>query len=136
MQPILVAALGFIGVFVTLTGLLVGQRTLLVMRGLRSANSFSPDGSDGSPLAARVVRAHANCAENLGAFALIVLVAHASGSLPVLNPLAYVFVGARVVQSTVHVISTSNPAVIFRATAFLVQVIVQVIWVTRILSAG
>ena len=44
------------------------MRTALVLGGRRRADSFEPDGSDGSPFAQHLARAHANCLEGFPVF--------------------------------------------------------------------
>lgn len=87
----------------------------------KAANDFSPDGSDVSPFSNRLCRAHANCVENVPLMAMVLLYALASGNSGVTDPLAMFLVYARVGQSTVHLISTSVPAVMIRGTLFGVQ---------------
>lgn len=48
------------------------------------------------------------------------------------DPLAMPLLYARVAQSTVHLISTSVPAVLLRATLFAVQLAIAAAWIVRL----
>jgi uncharacterized MAPEG superfamily protein len=71
----------------------------------RSAiKDFRADAVEGPDFYKRAMRAHANCVENLPVYAAIVLVAEtASVEGPVLDALALVLIGARVIHTFVHV---------------------------------
>jgi uncharacterized MAPEG superfamily protein len=109
-------------------------RAVLTLRGPRSANSFSVWGDDVSPFSGRLCRAHANCYENLPAFASIVVVAAISGHPSITDPLALWALAARVGQSTVHLISTHNRAVQLRFAFLLAQFVIQMIWITQLID--
>lgn len=82
----------------------------------------------------RAEHAHLNCLENLPVFAAIIVVAQAMGlSATAVDPLALYFILARVAQSTTHLIGTSEPLVMIRATLFFVQVIVMVMMIVKLL---
>lgn len=98
----------------SLLGAIAAHRVWLVLRGRRRANSFSPWGDDVSPLAARLCRAHANCVENLPVFGAVVLAAVMLRQTPSIDTLAPWLVGARVLQSAVHLASVSTRAVSLR----------------------
>ena len=132
-DPIIVACLCFTGLFLTLS-LAVGlARTGLVLARKRAANSFAVDGADISPFVHRLTRARDNYYENIGALALIVLVAFGLGRLDALNGLAYLFLGARIGQTTVHLLSGHNLAVSLRAAFYFTQVGIQIYWVAGLL---
>ncbi len=109
-------------------------RTILVLTKGRAANSFDPTGNDLEGLGKRLTRAHANCYEFLPIAGLILLYAIATGQTTVTNGLAYVFLGARIAQSLVHIISTSNNFVLIRFGFFGVQLIVLIIWLFKLLK--
>jgi uncharacterized MAPEG superfamily protein len=109
-------------------------RCYYTLFGGRRANSFAVMGEDVSPFSGRLCRAHANCYENLPAFAAIIAVAHFSGQTGITDPLALWALAARLVQSTVHMISTRNRAVMLRFGLLMVQWVIQVVWITQILS--
>jgi len=91
-------------------------------------NSFRPDGSDLPGLGQRWTRAHLNCIEFLPIFAAVALSAVASGQAGVTDGLAWVLVGLRLAQSVVHLVSTSVPFVMIRATLFGAQVLIVLNW--------
>lgn len=133
MSHSIIALVGYAGWTMLLLGLLVGIRTALTLGGKRQANSFKPDGADGSDFDRRLVRAHANCYENLPVFAVIVLAALASGNGAVTHGLALWVLAARVAQSCIHLVSTSPMAVTIRACMLLVQLVIQGYWVVQLL---
>jgi uncharacterized MAPEG superfamily protein len=77
----------------------------------------------------RLARAHANCIEGLPVFGGILVIAVLSNKTVVTDPLAYVLLGARIVQSSIHLASLTSAAVTARFTAFAVQVAIAVYWV-------
>jgi len=93
-----------------------------VLAGKKRANEFPSGTPHGGDRYWRLNRAHINTVENLPVFAAIVLAGswlHVDGKL--FHTLPAVILGARVVQSLVHVSSGSSRAVSLRFTAFLVQ---------------
>lgn len=115
------ALLGLAAWFLFLAIFIVMFRGVTMAAQGKAVNDFSPDGSDVSPFSNRLCRAHANCVENVPLMAMVLLYAIASGNTGVTDSLAMFLVYARVGQSTVHLISTSVPAVMIRATFFGVQ---------------
>jgi hypothetical protein len=128
------ALLGFVSWMLALTLTIGGQRVFLSLSGQRAANSFSPSGEDVSPFSARVCRAHANCYEHFGIFGGLLLFALATNQTAVTDPLALVFLAARLLQSLVHIASTSTTAVTVRFGFFAVQVVIAIIWIIGFLS--
>ena len=104
-----------------------------VLRGKVPANGFTPDNAGLSPFMQRLARAHANCVENLPIVGGLLLVALVTGRTAVTDPLAGVQLGARVVQSLVHLASLSPAAVTVRFTAFAVQVTIALYWAFALL---
>lgn len=104
--------------------------------GGRPANAFAVGGDDVSAFSGRLCRAHANCYENLPAFAAIALAAVVAGRGDITDPLALWVVVARIAQSTVHLWSTSVPAVIFRFACLAPQIAIQVWWLAQLLGAA
>lgn len=127
------ALVGFAGWYLLLTFALGFYRTSLVLTGQKAANSFAPDGSDVPPLGRRLNRARDNCYENLPLLAAIVLAASLTGKTNVTDPLAMVFLYARIGQSLTHLASTSEPAVFVRFGFFLAQLGIMAWWVIRLL---
>ncbi len=128
MNPTAQALTGFIAWFLLLLVTLGIYRTFVVMTQKKAPNSFKPDGSDVSDFAGRLCRAHANCYESFPFVGGVLLLALATQSTDITNGLALVMLGARVVQSLVHLISTSVMAVQLRFACFLVQVGIAVSW--------
>ena len=121
MNNTVIALLGFTSWTLLLAFSIAMLRGFLSMKGDYQLNTYAPDGADVSPFSNRLCRAHANCLENLPLFAVIALYALVSNQTSVTDPLALVLLAARIAQSTVHIISTSLPAVMIRASFFSVQ---------------
>jgi len=108
-------------------------RCHLVVTGRAQSNEFKPDNSNVSPFMQRLARAHANCLENLPLFGGLLLVALVTGRTGVTDPLAPWLLGARIMQSCIHLASTSVVAVNARFTAFVVQIAIALYWVCALL---
>jgi uncharacterized MAPEG superfamily protein len=122
-KPI-VALLAFAAWTLTLALAVVGSRIVLVLTGEKRPTDFPSGTPHGSDLYWRLNRAHANAFENLPIFAAIVLGGAALGvSSPRLATLALVVVGARIVQSCLHVTSGKAFVIVLRMTAFLTQLV-------------
>jgi uncharacterized MAPEG superfamily protein len=124
----------FIAWTLTLLVLMEVLRSRLVLLGRVPSNGFTPDNANLSPFMQRLARAHANCLENLPVFGGLLLLALATGRSGVTDPLALWLVGARVVQSCIHLASLSVWAVNLRFTAFLVQTVIGVYWAWRLIA--
>lgn len=129
MTVTLQALLGFIAWTLFLLVLMEGIRSWLVLSGAVPANGFNPENSNLSPFMQRLARAHANCLEGLPVFGGLMLLAVVADRATVTDPLAWVLLAARVVQSLIHLASTSPVAVTARFTAFGVQMGIAVYWV-------
>lgn len=127
-SPSAIALVAFIAWTLLLLTLMEVIRTQLVLRRKVPANGFTPDNANLSPFMQRLARAHANCVENLPIFGGLLLIAIATGNTSVTDPLAYVFFGARVFQSLVHLASVSALAVTIRFAAFAVQMAIGLYW--------
>ena len=135
MTATLQALLGFIAWTLCLLVLMEAIRSWLDLSGTVPANGFTPDNANLSPFMQRLARAHANCLEGLPLFGGLMLVAVVAGRATVTDPLAWVLLGARIVQSLIHLVSTSPAAVTARFTAFAVQVAIAVYWVFGLSAA-
>ena len=135
-SPSAIALVAFIAWTLLLLTLMEAVRTQLVLRRKVRANGFTPDNANLSPFMQRLARAHANCLENLPIFGGLLLVAIATGNTSVTDPLAYLFLGARVFQSLVHLASVSALAVTIRFTAFAVQMAIGLYWAFSLLVAA
>ena len=135
MSHTLLALLGFICWALLLLVLMEVIRSMLVLTGKVAANGFNPENSNLSPFMQRLARAHANCLEGLPIFGGLMVVALIAGKSSLTDPLAYVLLGARIVQSTIHLASTSPVAVTARFTAFAVQLGIAVYWAFKLHGA-
>ena len=129
MNATALALTGFIGWFILLLLSLGGVRFLATLKG-KAPNSFRPDGTDVSDFAVRLVRAHANCYESFPFVGGLMLLAMATQTTEITNPLALIVLAARIGQSSIHLVSTSNLAVQARFSLFLVQVVISLYWLT------
>lgn len=109
-------------------------RSYRVLTGRSRSNEFDPANSNLSPFMQRLARAHANCLEGLSVFGGLLLLALATGRNEVTDPLAPWLLAARIIQSSIHVASTSVTAVNARFTAFAVQVAIAIYWVGALLA--
>ncbi len=100
-------------------------RWVMIFRGAAELTSFPGDVPHGGVAYRRVVRAHANCLENLPVFAVLVLVGAVTGLHPAgTDALAVTTMGARIVQSSVHMVfPEQNATVAVRFSFFLAQVV-------------
>lgn len=99
-------------------------RLVKVMKREAGPGDFPADVPHGSEFNRRVMRAHANCIENLPVFAAVVLVGHVAGtSSPTFDQLAIVYVLARVLQTSAHVASGRGRVIRVRFACFLVQLV-------------
>ena len=135
MSNTLLALLGFTCWTLALLVLMEAIRSKLVLTGEVPANGFNPENSNLSPFMQRLARAHANCLEGLPVFGGLMVVAVLAGKANVTDSLAYTLVAARVVQSTIHLASTSAVAVSARFAAFAVQMGIAVYWAVRLHGA-
>lgn len=133
-SPTLVAFTAFIAWTLVLLILMEAIRSKMVLTGEVAANAFVPDNANLSPFMQRLARAHANCLEGLPIFGGLMLAALVSGRQSVTDSLAYVLLVARILQSTIHLISVSPAAVTLRFTAFAVQIAIAVYWSYRLLA--
>lgn len=134
MSVSLLALLGFVTWTLLLLVLMEVIRSWLVITGKVAANGFNPENSNLSPFMQRLARAHANCIEGLPIYGGLLVIAVLADKTHITDPLAYVLLGARVVQSCIHLASLSPAAVTARFTAFAVQVVIAVYWVVMLYS--
>lgn len=136
MTPTLTALTGFVAWTLLLLVLMEAIRSWLVLTGAVPANGFLPDNSNLSPFMQRLARAHANCLEGLPVFGGLMVVAVLADRTHVTDPLAFALLGARILQSLIHLASVSAAAVTLRFTAFAVQMAIAVYWSARLLALG
>jgi uncharacterized MAPEG superfamily protein len=135
MSMTLWALTGFIGWALLLLVLMEAIRARLVLTGAMPANGFDPSNSTLSPFMQRLARAHANCVEGLPIFGGLMLIAVVVDRSAITDPLAPVLLGARIIQSLIHLASVSAPAVTMRFTAFVVQLLIAVTWTVQLVAA-
>lgn len=131
-----IALTGFITWALLLLVLMEIIRSQLVLRGKVRANGFTPDNAGLSPFMQRLARAHANCIESLPVFGGLLIVAIATNRTAITDPLAYFLLGARLVQSLVHLISVSAAAVTLRFSVFAVQMAIGLYWAFALLASA
>ncbi len=135
MNPTLTALTGFVAWSLFLLVLMEGIRSKLVVTKAMPANGFNPDNSNLFPFMQRLARAHANCVEGLPIFGGLMLIAVVAGKSEVTDPLAYIFLAARILQSVIHLSSLTALAVTLRFSAFAVQMAIGVYWAVRLVVA-
>jgi uncharacterized MAPEG superfamily protein len=134
MNTTLTALTGFIAWTLFLLVLMEIIRSKLVVTKAMPANGFQPDNTNLTPFMQRLARAHANCLEGLPIFGGLMLVAVVAGQSAVTDPLAHTLLGARVLQSIIHLASLSVAAVTLRFVAFAVQMGIAVYWAFLLLT--
>ena len=134
MNPSIAALLGYVIWMLALLALLASIRVSLSVAGKKAPNSFDPSGTDVSPFSNRLCRAHANCYESFPIFGGLLLLAIATDATAVTDGLAYYFLGARVLQSVTHLISSSNMAVQVRFAFFIAQFLIGIWWVLQYIN--
>ena len=102
----------------------------------RLANSFVADGTDLKPLGHRATRAQGNSLEWLVIPAALLLFAMATGQTALTDATAPLALGARIAQSTTHLISTSPRAVLLRGSFLGTQLAIWIFWTVRFVVAG
>lgn len=136
MTPTLIALVGFALWTIALTVLIGGSRAYIAQTTSKAPNTFAASGEDIGGFSQRLSRAHANCYENLPVVAAILLSVQVSGMHALSDPLAPWILLARVLQSVVHMASTSVPAVFIRFALFLVQIVLLLLIALQALAAG
>ena len=126
MSVSVISLLGLISWSILLTFLVILVRAKSISAG---TINFEQDGSDLPGFAERVTRAHGNSLENLAIPAALILYGLASDQSGVTDGLAMIVLAARVAQSVIHMASAAFLAVLLRATFFVVQVAIWIIWI-------
>lgn len=127
-----IALAGLITWALLLLVLMEGIRSWLVLAGKVPANGFSPDNANLSAFMQRLARAHANCIEGFPIFGGLLILAVATNRTAITDSLAYWLLGARVIQSIIHLVSTSATAVTARFSAFSVQMAIGLYWAGKL----
>jgi len=99
------------------------RRWYSILFGRAELTSFPGDTPHGDVAYRRVVRAHANCIENLPVYAAIVLSAEALSVVPAyMDALAVGVIACRIVQSSIHMLlPETNRTVAVRFSFFFAQ---------------
>ena len=97
---------------------------------------FDQQGSDLGGTPQRITRTQANSLEWLVIPAALLIYGIATGQSEVTDGLELVALGCRVVQSIIHMISVSSPAILARATLFTAQVVIWIFWGYTFYSAA
>jgi uncharacterized MAPEG superfamily protein len=129
-----IAMTGFIAWTLCLLVLMEAIRSWPALTKAAAANGLNPDRSNLSPFMQRLARAHANCDEGLPIFGGLMLVALVTHLTAITDPLAYVLLWARIVQSVIHLFSLLAVAVTLRFSAFAVQMAIGVVWAAGLLA--
>jgi uncharacterized MAPEG superfamily protein len=109
-------------------------RTRYLMTRTVAANEFRPDNSNLPPYMQRLARAHANCIECFPIIGGLLVVALLTNQTDVTNALAPTLLSARLIQSTIHIVSTNVVASWLRFFAFAVQMAIAVYWLFGLLA--
>lgn len=131
----LVALLGFLLWTLFLLILMEVMRVWWVLAKKFPANEFKPDNSNLSPFLQRLARAHANCIEGIPVFGGLFIIALLTEQTAVTDPLAYLFLAARIAQSSAHLLSLHVMAVNLRFVFFTVQLVLGFYWAVKLISA-
>lgn len=134
MNATIIALLGYVTWTLVLVVMLGGYRSWLTVKGQRAANQFKADGSDSPPFGQRLTRAFNNCVESFAFIGGLMLLALATNSNVITDPLAYILLAARLTQTIVHLLSTSVLAVQIRFVLFLLQVVICFYWITLMME--
>ncbi len=114
--------------------LMESLRTRFLVTKVIAANEFKPDNSNLPPFMQRLARAHANCVESFPIFGGLLVVALLTNRAGVTDSFAPWLLVARLIQSSVHLVSISVPAAYLRFLAFAVQVAIAVYWSWALLA--
>lgn len=134
MNTTILAVSGYIAWTMLLILLLAIYRTSSNKKNKRTSLKFDPSGSDVSDFGQRLTRAHANCYESAIFVVGPMLLALATGSAAITNGLALVILGARIVQSIIHIASISNAAITARFVVFLIQFGISAYWLLKLVQ--
>ena len=114
--------------------LMEGLRARFLVTKTIAANAFRPDNSNLPPYMQRLARAHANCVESFPIIGGLLVVALLMDQAGVTDGLAPWLLAARLIQSSIHVVSTSVLASYLRFFAFVAQMAIAVYWLCLLLA--
>jgi uncharacterized MAPEG superfamily protein len=127
-SPTVIALFGFIGWALVLLVLMEAIRSKMVIFKEVAPNEFNPENSNLSAFMQRLARAHANCIEGLPIFGGLMVIALLTSNAKITDPLALLFLAARIFQSLVHLASLNPVAVTVRFSAFALQIVISIYW--------
>lgn len=126
------ASIGYMAWVLILLLALATYRTIYNHTNMRNSLKFDPSGQDVSELGQRLTRAHANCYESAIFVVGPMLLAIATDSMAITDGLAMLMLLARILQTVVHILSTSNAAISLRFVLFLVQFGISAYWLVML----
>jgi uncharacterized MAPEG superfamily protein len=109
-------------------------RTRFLFTKTVAANEFRPDNSNLPPYMQRLARAHANCIESFPVIGGLLVVALLTNRADVTDALAPLLLLARLLQSSIHALSTNVVASWLRFIAFAIQMAIAVHWSWALLA--
>jgi len=127
------AMLGLIAWTMVLTLLMLSARFTAMFKG-HPVNTFTQDGSELPAFGQRLTRAHGNSLEWLVIPIGLLGYALATDQSAITDGLALIFLAARILQSVAHIIATSTPFVLLRATFFTVHNVIAIIWLVKLMT--
>lgn len=127
-----IALAGFITWALLLLVLMEAIRSWLVFSRQVPANGFSPDNAGLSPFMQRLARAHATALKAFPSLDGLLILAIATHRTEITDSLAYWLLAARILQSLIHLASTSVFAVTARFGAFTVQLAIGLYWAAKL----
>lgn len=134
MNATILALTGYVAWVMLLLLALAAYRSVFSQVQKRKSLVFKADGSDVGDVGQRLTRAHLNSVECFPFIGGVLLIALATDSTSITNGLAYVLLGARLLQSLVHIASLSNIAISIRFVFFLVQFGICGYWIVKLLE--
>jgi uncharacterized MAPEG superfamily protein len=107
----------------------------LIFAGRVQVKEFRADQVEGSDRYRRSMRAHMNCVENLPVYGAIVLVIVVSGAQSsALDALALTLMGARVVQTSIHVASEQTNLLAYLRFGFFFVQLICMLWMAALVA--
>lgn len=123
----------YIGWTMFLVILIEVLRTRFLLTRTVVANEFRPDNSNLPPYMQRLARAHANCVESFPIIGGLLVVALLTNRTGITDALALWLLFARLLQSSIHAVSTNVLASWLRFFAFAIQIAIAVHWLWELL---
>ncbi|MFP6781345.1 MAG: MAPEG family protein [Gammaproteobacteria bacterium] len=138
MTPSAIAICGLVMWSVFLTFTLISIRMNSILGDGKAFNQFHSDARDMAEAGAgvRITRAHANSLDNLALPIALILLAMATGNGAITDGLAMAYLGCRILQSVIHMISISNTMIMVRGTFFTAQLVILIIWAVNLSGAA